>query len=436
MNRFAIRPAGSARLGPALLALTVAALLAACAAVTPPERPPAELFPRLVGSVTLHSDPAPTQVRLWWRAVPGASHYRLYWHSTAGGEGVTPPIEDTEYTHTGLTTGATYTYRLTAADAQGRESAPLATLHDIPYDYPQRTLDEVVLVTARPNDTFASLARRYLGDAEQGWRIADFNGLDAVRPFSRLAIPRRPYERGGLQPDRYKTVPVLLYHRITEGKPARTAVTREAFTAQMDLLAREGYHVIPLSQLVDFLRFTGSVPPKAVAITFDDGWTSTYRLAWPVLRQHEFPATLFLYSGLVGSTDKALTWQQLGDMAADPLWSVQCHSASHESLLREDGESLQTYVQRVERELTAPRATLRRKLGRGCDLLAYPYGETNHLVVALAQKHGYRAGFTADAGSNPFFVNDYRLFRVSVRGGTSLQAFRAALSTSDDVVLR
>ena len=55
-----------------------------------------------------------------------------------------------------------------------------------------------------------------------------------------------------------------------------------------------------------------------MAITIDDGYRSTYEIAYPVLRKHGFPATVFLYTDFVGAAD-ALTWPQMKEMAASGL---------------------------------------------------------------------------------------------------------------------
>ena len=50
-------------------------------------------------------------------------------------------------------------------------------------------------------------------------------------------------------------------------------------------------------------------------------------------------------------------------------------------------------------------------MGVSCDCLAYPYGKSNDLVVAMLKKHGFRAAFTVTRGSTPFFANPYGISR-------------------------
>ncbi len=90
----------------------------------------------------------------------------------------------------------------------------------------------------------------------------------------------------------------------------------------------------------------------------------------------------------------------------------------------------------LERELRHSQALTAKKLGKRCKYLAYPYGATNHLVVAMAQKVGYRAAFTVDRGANPFFVTRYRILRSMIYGDYDLEQFAANLQTFDDRVLK
>jgi len=61
------------------------------------------------------------------------------------------------------------------------------------------------------------------------------------------------------------------------------------------LLALHRYPVLPLDEAVRGLA-EGTLPPASVVLTFDDGFFGTLRHAWPALRRHGFPATLYVTS--------------------------------------------------------------------------------------------------------------------------------------------
>jgi peptidoglycan/xylan/chitin deacetylase (PgdA/CDA1 family) len=66
----------------------------------------------------------------------------------------------------------------------------------------------------------------------------------------------------------------------------------------MDLIA-ENFHVLRLSDAVRRLR-SGTLPPRAVSITFDDGYSNNWRVAQPILAQRALPATVFVAPGFLG----------------------------------------------------------------------------------------------------------------------------------------
>ena len=87
---------------------------------------------------------------------------------------------------------------------------------------------------------------------------------------------------------------IVNYHRIL-GEPdplLDSEPTVETFRWQVELLA-ECFNVLPLHEAVQMLA-TERMPPRAVAITFDDGYRSTHDLALPILKEYGLPATVFV----------------------------------------------------------------------------------------------------------------------------------------------
>jgi peptidoglycan/xylan/chitin deacetylase (PgdA/CDA1 family) len=295
---------------------------------------------------------------------------------------------------------------------------------------------EFAAVVVRPGETLASLAAVWLRDQSRAWEIADYNGIAEVVPGQELIIPLRPFRRGGLTPERYQTVPVLVYHQFAEKSTNRMTVSREAFEAQMQLLKTKGYHVITLEQLVGFVDFSGQLPEKAVVITIDDGWRSTYDIAFPILKKYGYPATLFVYTQLITGGIKTLSWDQVREMSAQGL-DVECHTVSHRNLALPQGlETADQYFTTIAREITDSARIIEQKLGKRPTILAYPYGDTNGLVITLLKQKGYQAALTVEREGNPFFAAPFRLGRSMIYGDFDLARFEKNLVTSDRRALR
>jgi peptidoglycan/xylan/chitin deacetylase (PgdA/CDA1 family) len=95
-----------------------------------------------------------------------------------------------------------------------------------------------------------------------------------------------------------------MYHGITKSPlPVHDwcFVTETAFREQVRYL-RDHFQLTCLSNAVDLLR-RGSLSRPTAVITFDDGYSSTYDLAFPLLKEAGCPATIFLATQFVDSED-------------------------------------------------------------------------------------------------------------------------------------
>ncbi len=305
--------------------------------------------------------------------------------------------------------------------------APLPVVIDEPGPVIARS-DEFVIVTAQAGDTLEGLAKRYLDDAGKAWWIAQFNNLTSVRTGQIVVVPLRQRNPLGVVATGYQAVPILCYHRFGP-RATKLNVTPQSFEQQMEFLARNGYTVITFERLQRFLAGKEALPAKSVVITIDDGYRSTFEIAYPILKKYGFPATVFLYTDFVGASD-AMTWAQMKDMTSSKLVTIQPHSKSHANLtVRLSGETDARYRERIRREVLAPLGVIKERLGEPTFTYAYPYGDVNEYVVDLLVKDGIAQGVTVTPGGNPFYAYPYMLRRSMIFGNEDLDAFKSKLVT-------
>jgi peptidoglycan/xylan/chitin deacetylase (PgdA/CDA1 family) len=92
---------------------------------------------------------------------------------------------------------------------------------------------------------------------------------------------------------------ILIYHRVGNGGDACVAATSVAgFERQMRCI-REHFHPMSLTDLVAAAE-RREIPPRAVAVTFDDGYENVFLDAFPIIRRYGVPATVYLATGLIG----------------------------------------------------------------------------------------------------------------------------------------
>jgi peptidoglycan/xylan/chitin deacetylase (PgdA/CDA1 family) len=110
-----------------------------------------------------------------------------------------------------------------------------------------------------------------------------------------------------------------MYHRFSHEKSKR-AVDAAEFDFQVRQIARH-FRPKTLRQLAAELRSPGGVEPRSVVITVDDGYEDFHRVAFPILRKHGVPATIFVTTDFVDGR----LW----------LWPDVLHFAFEQSTKRE-----------------------------------------------------------------------------------------------------
>jgi len=106
---------------------------------------------------------------------------------------------------------------------------------------------------------------------------------------------------------------VLCYHRLGEPAPDRfcgfepnISASPQSFERQIDYICRK-FNPISVSQLNSHLADHEPLPPRAVLVTFDDGYKDNAVVAWPILRARNLPAVVFLATDHIG-TNRPFLW--------------------------------------------------------------------------------------------------------------------------------
>jgi len=121
-------------------------------------------------------------------------------------------------------------------------------------------------------------------------------------PLQLMAAMLGPHQLPSREPKLW----ILMYHRILPATDPRYAEEEPGMLVQPDTLAmhiRELQQLMPIVDLSTWLddhQHGRTLPSKACAITFDDGWQDNFEYALPILRQNETPATLFAVADMIG----------------------------------------------------------------------------------------------------------------------------------------
>ncbi len=217
-------------------------------------------------------------------------------------------------------------------------------------------------------------------------------------------------------------IPILTYHNFTteEGDSYKINITN--FEKQMDYLATYNYSVISLSELLTGLR-AGQLPPKPVVITIDDGFKSTFTLAYPVLKKYNFPATLFLYTDFIERNSYSLTWGEIREMNKNNI-EIGSHTLSHCNLLRyKENESYDSYISRMKKEIFLSKEILESKIGNNVKFFAYPYGIYSPIIKNLVIQAGYEGILNANSMNNTLNADFFSLNRQIIFGQNPFNSY-------------
>jgi peptidoglycan/xylan/chitin deacetylase (PgdA/CDA1 family) len=166
------------------------------------------------------------------------------------------------------------------------------------------------------------------------------------------------------------------------------------------------------------------LPPRAVLITFDDGYRDNLENAVGVLSRYGYPAVLFVPIGYLDTTlplpheerlaqrgivNRTLDWSDLPDLERGGI-RVEAHGISHRPLA--DLE-----VDEAAREIMLAKLKLEEALGRDVRAFAYVKGSEAHFKpvhLSLLRQAGYQIAFTSVSGGNSLRTDPLRLHRYNV----------------------
>lgn len=201
-------------------------------------------------------------------------------------------------------------------------------------------------------------------------------------------------------------VPVIMYHHIDENSAtSRLSVSPESFGRQMEFLRSRKYNVIPLEGLISLLKEKKRLPPKTIAITFDDGNLDNYTNAYPVLKKFNLPAAIFVIVNDANGKS-TLTWDQMREMQENNI-TIGSHTLSHPFLPSE------TLVV-VREQIFQSKRILEEKLRRRVTLFSYPSGGFNEKVRQLVIEAGYAGAVATNPGKKYPKHDIYALKRLRI----------------------
>jgi len=218
-----------------------------------------------------------------------------------------------------------------------------------------------------------------------------------------------------------------MYHQVGDFPAMKTHratyCDHRRFATQMAYLKLFGYQVLSMNEVMQCLHGKKEIPPRAVALTFDDAYENFYEYAFPILQQHGFPATVYAIAGMLG---QSADWLVADGHAAPPLMTasrlrelqatnieIGSHSFSHIRLAEQTADV-------VFDEALKSKALLEDALGNSVHHFCYPYGSHNLQTVEAVARAGYLTATTCERAPVTIDDDPLTLPRKAVAWGDSL----------------
>lgn len=221
----------------------------------------------------------------------------------------------------------------------------------------------------------------------------------------------------------------LMYHLVDDTIEDSIALSRRAFGEQMQFLQNEGYRSLTIEEASAIAQNAVPAPPRAVLITFDDGYNDNVTHALPILARHGLCATNFVISAYIGRTNRwnpkacydayHLDWAGLRTWLAAGC-DIGGHSHEHLCLTRLSEAEVRQAV-RTNKEL------LEGELGRQLVAFSYPYGMYNALAKQIVAE-AYAIAFSDTAGTWSPGTDRHAINRIGVRPEWHIQEFARRLA--------
>jgi peptidoglycan/xylan/chitin deacetylase (PgdA/CDA1 family) len=111
-----------------------------------------------------------------------------------------------------------------------------------------------------------------------------------------------------------ETLTVLGYHRVLPAGDPRWRGAMPGFTIEASFFeaslrfAQKHYNVVDMARVIESKSGSAPLPPRALTITFDDGWADTFEVALPILHKLGLPSTVFVTP--TGVTGEGSFWRE------------------------------------------------------------------------------------------------------------------------------
>ncbi|MGM9566951.1 MAG: polysaccharide deacetylase family protein [Clostridia bacterium] len=236
------------------------------------------------------------------------------------------------------------------------------------------------------------------------------------------------------------TVPILTYHSISENINDVT-VSPQRFEEQIIALKKAGYKTVTFEDLVAFVEKGTPLPKKPIVITFDDGYSNNYTIAYPILQKHDMKATIAVIGKSVGKdtygdTDIQIlphfSYEEAKEMSDSGTIAIATHGFNvHQwqdyekgecrssATTRFSNESEEEYIKFFCNDYITATEQIKTTTGKEALSYTYPNGDYNELTEILLMEMGNKVSLSGITAPNEVIIGLPQSLRAMYRYSVS-----------------
>lgn len=202
---------------------------------------------------------------------------------------------------------------------------------------------------------------------------------------------------------------ILLYHNISKTiSPYGAIVFPEVFRKHLKFIKNKGIKFLTPDEFFE--------ADSGVLLTFDDGFIDLYEFAFPIIREENIPAVIFVVSGYAGKKNDwevtmgksftHLSWGKIKEMHKYGV-TIGSHSHLHPDYSRSPHDV-------VKKDMKESLEIISDKIGERIKYLSYPFGRIRESQIELVGEVGYEKAFisTPNQNDNPYFLGRWAVYTI------------------------
>lgn len=236
--------------------------------------------------------------------------------------------------------------------------------------------------------------------------VSPYYEESAFRP---ILIPSRPVSDKKIYADSIK-IPIIMYHYIEYVKDKGDIIrikldtTPDQFEKQLLSLKNAHYETYFVKDIPEILKGNIDYSTKSAVLTFDDGYSSFYKNAFPLLKKYHMRGTVYIIQNTIGK-EQFMSHQQIQELIDSQLIEIGSHTLTHANL-----KTMNDWTSR--KQIVESKHLLEKEFNIKIETFAYPNGGFNLRTVELVKEASYSAAVSVISGTMQSEENLFYLSRI------------------------